>query len=65
MAGDLELNNDDHSAADFALCILLAKKHACNAFKIDAEFRTSACTAISGSAMTTAKTQSRGQSRPC
>lgn len=38
MAGEL---NGDHSAADFALCILLAKKHGCNAFKIDAEFRKS------------------------
>jgi putative DNA primase/helicase len=41
MAGDMGAYNDDHSTADFALCILLAKKHACNAFKIDAEFRTS------------------------
>lgn len=42
MAGDMSAYNDDHSAADFALCILLAKKHGCNAFKIDAEFRQSA-----------------------
>jgi hypothetical protein len=41
MAGDMSAYNDDHSTADFALCILLAKKHGCNAFKIDAEFRTS------------------------
>ena len=42
MAGDLSAYNDDHSTADFALCIQLAKKHGCNAFKIDDEFRTSA-----------------------
>jgi len=42
MAGDMSAYNDDHSAADFALCILLAKRHGCNAFKIDTEFRTSA-----------------------
>jgi hypothetical protein len=41
MAGDMSLYNDDHSTADFALCILLAKKHGCNAFKVDAEFRNS------------------------
>jgi hypothetical protein len=41
MAGDISDYHDDHSAADFALCILLAKKHGCNAFKIDAEFRES------------------------
>lgn len=40
-AGDISGNNDDHSAADYALCILLAKKFQCNAFKIDAEFRKS------------------------
>jgi hypothetical protein len=39
--GDISGNNNDHSAADFALCILLAKKHGCNAFKVDAEFRKS------------------------
>jgi hypothetical protein len=33
--------HDDHSAADFALCILLAKQYRCNAFKVDAEFRNS------------------------
>jgi len=38
MAGEF---TGDHSAADFALCILLAKRHGCNAFKIDAEFRKS------------------------
>jgi AAA domain len=41
MAGDTSAYNDDHSTADYALCILLAKKHGCNAFKIDTEFRTS------------------------
>jgi primase-polymerase (primpol)-like protein len=41
MAGDRSLYKDDHSTADFALCCLLAKKHDCNAFKIDAEFRES------------------------
>lgn len=41
MAGDMSLHNDDHSAADFALCCLLAKKHDCNAFKIAAEFENS------------------------
>ena len=40
-AGDMSGHNDDHSAADFALCILLAKKYQCNAFKIDTEFRKS------------------------
>jgi hypothetical protein len=41
MAGDMSDYHEDHSTADFALCILLAKKHGCNAFKIDAEFRKS------------------------
>jgi hypothetical protein len=41
MAGDMSLYHDDHSTADFALCCLLAKKHDCNAFKIDAAFRDS------------------------
>ena len=41
MAGDMSDYNDDHSTADFALCILLAKKYACNAFKIDADFSKS------------------------
>ncbi|HVP54937.1 MAG TPA: AAA family ATPase [Candidatus Eisenbacteria bacterium] len=41
MAGDMSDYHDDHSTADFALCILLAKKHGCNAFKIDTEFRAS------------------------
>lgn len=41
MAGDMSAYHDDHSTADFALCVLLAKKHRCNAFKIDAIFRTS------------------------
>lgn len=41
MAGDMSDHNHDHSTADFALCVLLAKKHRCNAFKIDAEFRES------------------------
>jgi hypothetical protein len=39
--GDLSGHEDNHSAADFALCILLAKKYACNAFKIDEEFQKS------------------------
>lgn len=41
MAGDMSDYHEDHSTADFALCILLAKKHGCNAFRIDAEFRKS------------------------
>lgn len=41
MAGDMSDYHDDHSTADFALCALLAKKHGCNAFKIDAAFRES------------------------
>lgn len=41
MAGDMSAYHDDHSTADFALCILLAKKRGCNAFKIDDEFRKS------------------------
>jgi hypothetical protein len=41
MSGDMSAYNDDHSTADFALCILLAKKYQCNAFKIDSEFRKS------------------------
>jgi hypothetical protein len=41
MAGDMSAYNEDHSTADFALCILLAKKYGCNAFKIDTEFRKS------------------------
>jgi hypothetical protein len=41
MAGDMSLYHDDHSTADFALCCLLAKKHDCNAFKMDDDFRTS------------------------
>jgi len=40
-AGDMSAHNEDHSAADFALCILLAKKYGCNAFKVDTEFRKS------------------------
>ena len=41
MAGDMSNHNDDHSAADFDLCCLLAKKFDCNAFKIAAEFEKS------------------------
>jgi hypothetical protein len=41
MAGDMSDHGDDHSKADFALCCLLAKKHDCNAFKIDETFRES------------------------
>ena len=37
----MSAHNGDHSAADFALCILLAKKYGCNAFKMDDEFRKS------------------------
>lgn len=40
-AGDLTDYNEDHSAADFALCILLAKKYGFNAFKVDETFRQS------------------------
>jgi hypothetical protein len=41
MAGDMSLYNDDHSAADFALCCLLAKKHDCNAFRVNDDFEKS------------------------
>jgi primase-polymerase (primpol)-like protein len=41
MSGDMSDYNNDHSTADFALCILLAKKHGCNAFRIDDAFRES------------------------
>ena len=41
MAGDMSDYYDDHSTADYALCIYLAKKHGCNAFKIDDVFRES------------------------
>jgi putative DNA primase/helicase len=41
MAGDMSLHNNDHSGADFALCCLLAKKHACNPVTIEDEFRKS------------------------
>jgi hypothetical protein len=41
MAGDMSLYHEDHSTADFALCCLLAKKHDCNPFKIESEFRKS------------------------
>jgi hypothetical protein len=41
MSGDMSDYGDDHSKADFVLCCLLAKKHDCNAFKIDDEFRES------------------------
>jgi primase/DNA polymerase family protein/AAA domain-containing protein len=41
IAGDTSAYNGDHSAADFALCILLAKKYDCDAFKIDEEFQKS------------------------
>jgi hypothetical protein len=40
-AGDMSGQNDDHSSADFALCVILAKKYACNAFRVEAEFRKS------------------------
>jgi hypothetical protein len=40
-AGELDDYNADHSAADFALCILLAKMHGFNAFRVDTEFRKS------------------------
>jgi AAA domain len=39
--GDMSDYNNDHSAADFAMCIFLAQKYCCNAFKIDEEFRKS------------------------
>lgn len=41
MAGDMSDYKEDHSTADFVLCVLLAKKHGCNPFKVDTEFRTS------------------------
>jgi hypothetical protein len=41
MAGDTSDHHGDHSAADFALCVLLAKKHRFNPFKMEAEFRES------------------------
>ena len=41
MAGDMSAHNEDHSSADFALCILLAKKYECDAFKIDEDFQKS------------------------
>ncbi len=40
-AGDISICKDDHSKADFALCVLLAKKHACKPFTIDREFEKS------------------------
>lgn len=40
-AGDVSICKGDHSAADFALCCLLAKKHACKPFTIDREFERS------------------------
>jgi hypothetical protein len=41
MKGDMHHYDGDHSRADIALCVFLAKKHGCNAFKIDTEFRKS------------------------
>ncbi|QNI35452.1 phage NrS-1 polymerase family protein [Edaphobacter albus] len=41
MAGDTSDYDNDHSKADFALCVILAKKHRCDAFKIDEAFRES------------------------
>lgn len=41
MAGDASAYDDDHSRADMALCIMLAQRHGCNAFKIDEQFRES------------------------
>ena len=41
MAGDMSDYEGNHSAADFALCVLLAKKHGCNAFRIEEEFNKS------------------------
>jgi primase-polymerase (primpol)-like protein len=63
MAGDMSLHHDDHSTADFALCCLLAKKHDCNAFKIDDEFRDSKLAAKSGSGMTTVRAQLHAPSK--
>jgi hypothetical protein len=41
MSGDMSGYDDDHSRADLGLCILLAQRHGCNAFKIDERFRES------------------------
>ena len=41
MSGDMSAYDEDHSRADMALCIMLARRHGCNAFKIDEEFRNS------------------------
>ncbi|HEX6503109.1 MAG TPA: AAA family ATPase [Terriglobales bacterium] len=41
MAGDTSAYDGDHSRADMALCIMLAHRYGCNAFKIDEQFRES------------------------
>jgi hypothetical protein len=41
MAGDVSGYNDDHSRADLALCVILARRFNNNAFKIDEEFQKS------------------------
>jgi len=41
MAGDTSAYDGDHSRADMALCIMLAERNGCNAFKIDEQFRES------------------------
>jgi len=41
MAGDTSSFDGDHSRADMSLCIMLAQRHGCNAFKIDDHFRES------------------------
>lgn len=41
MAGDVSAYDGDHSRADMALCVMLAQRHSCNAFKIDEQFRES------------------------
>jgi len=41
-AGDMSDYGDNHSSADLALCIILARRTNCNAFLIDEQFRKSA-----------------------
>jgi len=41
MSGDASGYDGDHSRADMALCVMLAQRHNCNAFKIDEQFRES------------------------
>jgi len=41
MSGDTSGYDADHSRAGMALCIMLAQRYGCNAFKIDEQFRES------------------------